>query len=79
VQDQGPGVPEPELARVFDEFYRVDSARARETGGYGLGLSIARRAVIRHSGSIGATNTGPGLLMQVELPLFDSQGLSPEP
>lgn len=75
VQDQGPGIPEAELARVFDEFYRVDSARARETGGYGLGLSIARRAVIRHGGSISATNTSPGLLMQVELPLFDSQGL----
>ncbi|QIB64175.1 ATP-binding protein [Kineobactrum salinum] len=78
VQDQGPGIPEAELARVFDEFYRVDSARARETGGYGLGLSIARRAVIRHGGDISATNTNPGLLMQVELPLFDSQGLERE-
>lgn len=75
IQDRGPGIPEAELARVFDEFYRVDSARARETGGYGLGLSIARRAVIRHGGKIHAINTSPGLLMKVELPLFDSPAL----
>jgi signal transduction histidine kinase len=71
VQDQGPGIPAAELTRIFDEFYRVDSARARETGGYGLGLAIARRAILEHGGSISASNTSPGLRMDITLPLFD--------
>ncbi|MEQ9462386.1 MAG: ATP-binding protein [Haliea sp.] len=73
VQDQGPGIPAGELERIFDEFYRVDSARARETGGYGLGLAIARRAIIQHGGTITARNTGPGLRMDITLPLFDAR------
>lgn len=73
VQDQGPGIPAAELSRIFDEFYRVDSARARETGGYGLGLAIARRSILQHGGSITATNTSPGLRMDITLPLFDNQ------
>ncbi len=73
IQDQGPGIPGTELDRIFDEFYRVDSARARETGGYGLGLAIARRAIIQHGGAITASNTDPGLRMDITLPLFDAQ------
>ncbi len=66
--DQGPGVPESELARIFDEFYRVDTARTRESGGYGLGLAIARRAVTQHGGRLEAENTGSGLAVTVVLP-----------
>ncbi|MFO7553547.1 MAG: ATP-binding protein [Haliea sp.] len=73
IQDQGPGIPVAELERVFDEFYRVDCARARETGGYGLGLAIARRAIVQHGGRITATNTHPGLRMEIILPLFDQR------
>jgi two-component system sensor histidine kinase CpxA len=72
VQDQGPGIPPAELTRIFDEFYRVDSARARDTGGYGLGLAIAQRAILQHGGSITARNTSPGLRMDITLPLFDN-------
>ena len=69
VEDQGPGVPEEQLAQIFGEFYRVDTARTRESGGYGLGLSIARRAIERHGGQISASNTGHGLLLSVTLPI----------
>ncbi len=68
VEDQGPGVPDEELAHIFGEFYRVDTARTRESGGYGLGLAIARRAIERHGGKINASNTGHGLLLSVSLP-----------
>jgi two-component system sensor histidine kinase CpxA len=69
IEDQGPGVPEEELERLFDEFYRVDTARTREAGGYGLGLAIARRAVMQHRGELHAENTGSGLLIVVSLPI----------
>lgn len=68
VQDAGPGIPEDELEHIFDAFYRVDTARARDTGGYGLGLSIARRAVEQHGGGIRADNTASGLRVSVLLP-----------
>lgn len=72
VEDCGPGVPEPELNNIFEPFYRVDRARQRETGGFGLGLSIARRAIERHGGRIRAENRpgseGSGLRVTIELP-----------
>jgi signal transduction histidine kinase len=68
IEDHGPGVPEAELDKLFGEFYRVDTARTRESGGYGLGLSIARRALLRHGGQVEAANTGSGLLITVRLP-----------
>ncbi|MCB1676870.1 MAG: HAMP domain-containing protein [Halioglobus sp.] len=68
IEDRGPGVPEAELERIFDEFYRVDSARSRDSGGHGLGLAIARRAIERHGGTVSARNTGSGLLVEVILP-----------
>jgi two-component system sensor histidine kinase CpxA len=70
VDDNGPGIPEPMLGRVFDPFVRVSSAREKETGGYGIGLSIARRAVQLHGGSIVASNNvgRPGLTMTITLP-----------
>ena len=68
VEDRGTGVPEGELDNIFDEFYRVDAARTRKNGGYGLGLAIARRAIAHHGGSIRAENTGSGLAVIIELP-----------
>jgi two-component system sensor histidine kinase CpxA len=68
VRDHGPGVPEEALPRLFDAFYRVDTARDRSSGGVGLGLSIARRAVELHQGAIRARNAQPGLEVEIELP-----------
>ncbi len=69
VRDYGPGVPPEHLARIFDPFYRVDTDRNRSSGGAGLGLAIARRAVELHKGRIEARNAEPGLLVEIELPL----------
>jgi two-component system OmpR family sensor kinase len=70
VSDQGPGVPPEHLRHVFDRFYRTDSARARLSGGAGLGLAIAQAIVEVHGGRISATNapTG-GAVFTVILPL----------
>lgn len=56
VMDQGPGVPEDKLDEIFRPFYRVDSARARKSGGFGLGLAIARQAAQLHGGQVTAIN-----------------------
>jgi two-component system sensor histidine kinase CpxA len=70
VRDFGCGVPEAELEKIFEPFYRVQQSRERGTGGHGLGLSIAANAVQRHGGSIRAVNAdGGGLLVTVSLPL----------
>jgi len=69
IRDRGPGVPEESLARIFDAFYRVDSDRNRTSGGVGLGLAIARRAVELHNGKLRAENKQPGLCVTIELPL----------
>ena len=52
VSDQGIGIPEKDIAHIFDRFYRVDKARARSTGGTGLGLSIVDKIVKLHGGRI---------------------------
>jgi len=52
VDDDGPGIPEAERAKVFEPFYRLDRSRDRATGGFGLGLSIARKAVMLHGGAL---------------------------
>ncbi|MDA8109062.1 MAG: ATP-binding protein [Betaproteobacteria bacterium] len=73
VEDRGPGVPEEMLPRIFEPFVRVGEARDRASGGYGLGLAIAQRAVEAHGGRIGAANRpGGGLAITIHLP-----GLSP--
>ncbi|MFC5549753.1 ATP-binding protein [Massilia aerilata] len=60
IRDAGPGIPQAELARVFDPFYRVESSRSRESGGTGLGLTIARNIAEQHGGSITLANHPDG-------------------
>jgi len=69
VRDHGPGIAEDELDRVFEPFYRVQEARERATGGVGLGLAIAARAVRAHGGAVSAANHPEGgLVVTVRLP-----------
>jgi signal transduction histidine kinase len=56
VVDDGPGIPEDDLPHVFEPFFRVDRSRSRKTGGYGLGLSICKRIVEAHGGTLAAAN-----------------------
>jgi two-component system sensor histidine kinase CpxA len=69
VRDFGPGVPEQALSHLFEAFYRVRDTADRHQDGFGLGLSIARRAVALHQGTIRAENVNPGLLVEIRLPL----------
>ena len=67
--DHGPGVPEDQLEKIFNPFYRVDTSRTKKTGGYGLGLAIASRAVHLNHGEIIAKNIKEGgLLVRIILP-----------
>jgi two-component system sensor histidine kinase CpxA len=72
IRDRGPGVPEDALPRLFDPFYRVESDRNRASGGIGLGLSIARRAIELHKGAIRARNAHPGLEVELQLPAVEA-------
>jgi heavy metal sensor kinase len=70
VQDTGPGIPTDELPHLFDRFYRVGKDRSRESGGVGLGLSIARSIVIHHKGEITVdSRLGSGSTFRVRLPI----------
>jgi signal transduction histidine kinase len=71
VRDYGPGVPDELLATIFEPFFRVERDRSRASGGIGLGLAIARRAVDLHRGRISAGNAQPGLVVIIELPLAE--------
>jgi two-component system, OmpR family, phosphate regulon sensor histidine kinase PhoR len=69
VADRGPGIPEADLGRIFERFYRVDRSRTRDPGGTGLGLSIVRHLIELHGGRVSATNRdGGGALITVTLP-----------
>ena len=70
VHDQGPGIPEADLERVFDPFFRLETSRNRNTGGVGLGLSAARAIVREQGGELTLSNRlrGSGLVARVELP-----------
>jgi two-component system, OmpR family, sensor histidine kinase CpxA len=57
------------LTKIFQPFFRVDDSRSSETGGVGLGLTIAQRAVILHQGRIWAENANPGLRVSMEIPV----------
>jgi two-component system phosphate regulon sensor histidine kinase PhoR len=76
VTDDGPGIPRESLDRVFERFYRVDTARSREQGGTGLGLSIVKHIVQAHGGEVRAeSEVGRGATFRVALPV--EPGLSP--
>ena len=69
VADHGPGIPPPDLERIFERFYRVDRARTRDDGGTGLGLAIVKHLIGLHGGTVSAANrdTG-GAVFSVRLP-----------
>jgi two-component system, OmpR family, sensor histidine kinase SenX3 len=69
VTDQGIGIPDEDLPRVFERFFRVDQARSRNTGGTGLGLSIVKHVVQNHGGDIRAwSQVGQGSTFTIRLP-----------
>ena len=75
VSDTGIGIPAPELARIFDRFYRVDASRTRDSGGSGLGLAIARDLVVAMGGTIDAESTpGVGSVFAITLKAAPADG-----
>jgi signal transduction histidine kinase len=74
IEDEGPGAPEEQMERLFQPFVRLEESRSEETGGVGLGLSIARSIVRGHGGDIALANReGGGLRATVTLPKADPQ------
>jgi len=75
VTDQGIGIPDTELERIFERFYRVDPARSRETGGTGLGLSIVKHVASKHGGEIKVwSSPNVGSSFALRLPIYTSNG-----
>ena len=73
VRDHGPGIPPEHIDHVTEPFYRADPARARATGGFGLGLYLCRRIVEAHGGSFAVTSPpGQGAVVTVTIPLDDA-------
>ncbi|HEU5030908.1 MAG TPA: ATP-binding protein [Spirillospora sp.] len=72
VTDQGIGIPETEIERIFERFYRVDPARSRQTGGTGLGLAIVKHVTTKHGGEVTVwSKEGSGSTFTLRLPLID--------
>lgn len=70
IKDDGEGIPETDLPKIFERFYRIDAARSRHTGGFGLGLSITQQIIRAHSGKITVVSAvGEGSTFQVQLPV----------
>ncbi len=71
IHDDGPGIPKRERAKVFMPFYRIERSRNRDTGGVGLGLSIARDIILRHNGAVSLHSSSlGGLMVLVRLPII---------
>jgi two-component system sensor histidine kinase CpxA len=70
IRDRGPGVPERELERIFEPFYRVAESRDRDTGGEGIGLAITAQVMKAHGGGAKAANCpGGGFEVRLSLPM----------
>ena len=70
VSDEGPGIPDADRERIFERFYRVDSARSRDTGGTGLGLAIAKHVALGHGGEVTLWSAeGAGSTFTLRLPV----------
>ena len=79
VTDQGIGIPESDLDRIFERFYRVDPARSRETGGTGLGLSIVKHVATKHGGDVKVWSApAVGSTFSLRLPVYVHSGESSE-
>lgn len=75
ITDQGIGIPESEIERIFERFYRVDPARSRQTGGTGLGLSIVKHIVTKHGGDIKVwSSENIGSTFSIRLPVEKEEG-----
>jgi len=73
VTDEGPGISEEHLDRLFERFYRVDKARSRQLGGTGLGLAIVKHVATAHHGTVSVTSeVGKGSIFSMELPTHRS-------
>jgi signal transduction histidine kinase len=78
IKDDGPGIPEAELERVFEPFYRVEKSRNVASGGTGLGLAIARDIARAHGGDVQLQNrTEGGLRATVTLPIAHAESFQP--
>ncbi|MFM7591511.1 MAG: sensor histidine kinase [Isosphaeraceae bacterium] len=79
ISDTGPGVPEEDLQRIFNPFFRTDQSRNQKTGGLGLGLAISKSIIAALGGSIEARNNNPGLTITITLPAcFHTGGEDPD-
>ena len=77
VTDQGPGIPEAELSRIFERFYRVDPARSRDTGGTGLGLAIVKHVCANHGGDCFVwSSVGEGSTFTLKFPAYVNSSIS---
>ena len=79
IDDQGPGIPDNQLEAVFGPYVRLETSRSQDTGGHGLGLSIARSIILEHGGSIELKNrTDGGLRAEITLPVKQSAESAPK-